>query len=135
MSVHHIQQYQIDEIWPQIEKYITSALDTGQGEINASQVRYAVVKGMAELFVTYHNEKITGAVVVEFQNYPNYRLANVVAVGGRGVLIGNNWKEFCLWLKKGGASYIEGHCHESVARLWKAKLGMRKVYTIMRGEL
>lgn len=133
MSVRHIQQYQLDETWPQVEAFITSALDTGQGEMNASQARYALVRGACELFVTCKEEKITGAILVEFKNYPNYRVANVIAIGGKGMLV--NWEEFKDWLRKGGASYLEGHCHDSVARLWQSKLGMKKVYTIMRGEL
>lgn len=133
MSVKHIQQYQLDSIFPQVEHFIKSALDKGLGEMNTSQARYALVKGLAELFVTYDGDKITGCGLVEFVNYPNYRIANVIATGGRGMV--KEADEFKKWLKLGGASYVEGHCDDAVARLWESKLGMKKAYNVMRGEL
>lgn len=133
MSVSHIQQFQLDAIWPQVEKFIQSALDTSQGEMNASQARYALARGLAELFVAHDGDNITGAALVEFVNYPNYRVANVIATGGRGMV--KEAGEFKAWLKKGGATFVEGHCHEGVARLWESKLGMKRAYVVMRGEL
>lgn len=133
MSVQHIQQYQIDAIWPQVEHFIESALDTGNGEMNASQARYALVKGMAELFTSNNENGITGCAVVEFVAYPNYRIANVIATGGRGMV--KEAEEFHQWLKIGGASFVEGHCQESVARLWESKLGMERAYIVMRKKL
>jgi hypothetical protein len=133
MSVRHIQQFQLDTAWPLVSHFIKSALDTGQGEMDASQARYALAKGMAELFVAYDDENITGAALVEFVNYPNYRVANVIATGGRGMV--KQADEFKAWLKQGGATCVEGHCHESVARLWESKLGMKRAYIVMRAEL
>lgn len=133
MSVQHVKQHELDAIWPQVSHYIKSALDTGQGEMTVEQARYAIAKGMAELFVLSTDDKINGAVLVEFMNYPNYRVANVIALGGKGVI--KDWDEFKQWLKFGGASYIEGHCFDGVAKLWERKLGMTKAYTVMRGEL
>lgn len=133
MPLLHIAQHQLDGVWGEVAPMIQKALDTGQGEMNASQARYALSKGMAELFVGYTDEKIDVSVLVEFINYPNYRAANIIAICGRGVL--KHWDEFKQWLKFGGASVIEGHCHDSVAKLWERKLGMKKAYTIMRGEI
>ena len=133
MSVKHIQQFELDAVWVQVEQFIQSALDTSQGEMNASQARYALSKGLAELFVVEVEGKITGAAVVEFLNYPNYRIANVVATGGRGMV--KEADEFKAWLKRGGATYVEGHCQDAVARLWESKLGMKKVYNVMRSKL
>ncbi len=133
MSVLHIQQYQLDAIWPQVEKFIESALATGKGEMTAAQARYALTKGLAELFTSNDNDKITGCALVEFVNYPNYRCANVIATGGRGMV--KEADEFHNWLKLGGASVVEGHCQEGVARLWESKLGMNRAYIVMRKEL
>lgn len=132
-GVFHVQQFQLDAVWPVVKPLIQSALDTGKGEMNADQARYALTKGLAELFVAKTDGSINGVALVEFMNYPNYRAANVIAVGGRGVL--KHAEEFKNWLRLGGASVIEGHCHDGVARLWESKLGMSKAYTIMRGEL
>jgi len=126
MSVAHIQQYQLDAVWPYVDKFIQSALDTGQGEMNSSQARYALINGMAELFTSNDGDKITGCALVEFVNYPNYRVANVIATGGRGMV--KEADEFYAWLKQGGASFVEGHCHEGVARLWESKLGFKRAY-------
>jgi hypothetical protein len=133
MSVLHVQQYQLDNVWPQVEHFIADALSKGFGEMNASQGRYALVKGHAELFVAEVDGNITGAALVEFVNYPNYRIANVIATGGKGMV--KEADEFRAWLKRGGASYIEGHCNDAVARLWESKLGMTKAYNVLRSKL
>jgi hypothetical protein len=133
MGVYHVQQYQLDKVWPDVEKYIKSALDTGFGELDEHQARMMVAKGMAELFIAQEGDRIVAACLVEFANYPNYRAANIIAIGGRGVI--KYWDDFKEWMRMGGASYVEGHCHESVARLWGQKLGMEKTYQIMRGAL
>ena len=133
MSIRYVNVHELDAVWPVASGMIKSALDTGQGEMNEHQARYAIAKGLADLFICENNGKITGAVLVEFQNYPNYRLANVIATGGRDLV--KEWDSFKGLLRLAGASYVEGHCHDSVARLWESKLKMKKVYTIMRGDL
>jgi hypothetical protein len=133
MPVFHTKQHELDAVWPHVAHYIKSALDTGHGEMTADQARYAIAKGMAELFILKTDDKINGAILVEFMNYPNYRVANVIALGGKGVV--KDWAEFKQWLKFGGASYVEGHCFESVAKLWERKLGMKEAYKVMRAEL
>lgn len=133
MSIRYVNVWELDKVWPTASPMVQIALDTGQGEMNADQARYALSKGLADLFICENDGQITGAVLVEFQNYPNYRLANVIATGGRGLV--KEWEEFKRLLKTAGASYVEGHCHDSVARLWEMKLKMKKVYTIMRSEL
>jgi hypothetical protein len=132
-GVFHVQQFQLDSVWPEAKPLIQSALDTGKGEMNADQARYALTKGLAELFVAKTNDKIDGVALVEFMNYPNYRIANVIAIGGRGVI--KHWDGFKQWLRLGGASYVEGHCYDSISRLWESKLGLEKAYTVMRGKL
>ena len=133
MSVIHIQQYQLDEYWPQVLPYLERAMEHARGEMDCSQMRYMLSKGHGEMFVAKTEDKIDGAAVVEFRNYPNFRVANVIAVGGRGMV--KHAEEFKAWLKMGGASYVEGHCYESISRLWESKLGMKKAYIIMRGAL
>ncbi len=133
MSIVHVQQYQLDKYWPHVEKYIKDALDTGYGEMNEHHARLFISKGMSELFAIEEDEKITGAILVEFINYPNYRSANVISLGGKGVV--KHWDEFKNWMRFGGASYVEGHCHKSMSRLMKSALGLEETYSIMRGKL
>lgn len=133
MPVIHVQQYQLDSYWPHILPMLEKAMVHAQGEMNCDQMRYMLTKGMGEMFVAQDGDKIDGVAVVEFINYPNFRVASVVAIGGKGVV--RYWEDFKNWLRMGGASYVEGHCYDSISRLWESKLGMKKVYTIMRGEL
>ena len=132
MSVRYVNDFELNVIWPQIKGFIDAALVFARGEINADQVRYAVVKRIAELFITEKDGKVTGAVVVEFINYPNYRVANIIATGGKGVM--ENLTDFKALLKVGGASYIDSHVRDSMAKML-AKHGMKKIYTAMRCEV
>jgi len=133
MSVHHVQQFQIDDLWPKAEKYVKSALDHNEGEMTIEQARFALTKSMVELFIFHEGDTPTGAALVEFINYANYRVANVIAVGGKGVI--KDWDEFKGWMKQGGAKYVEGYCRDSVCKLWETKFNAKKAYTVMRSEI
>jgi hypothetical protein len=133
MSVRHVKLYELDSVWIHAEKYIANALKKSLGEMNEHHARYAVVKQFAELFIVEVNGKITGAALVEFINYPAYRIANVIATGGKDMV--READEFKSLLKLGGASYVEGHTCDSVARLWESKLGMTKAYNVLRSKL
>lgn len=133
MSVIHVQQYQIDEYWPKVEKLLADALSYSQGEMDVSQLRFSIARGMSSLFVAIEDGTVTGAAAVEFVNYPNFRSAVIMAIGGVGVV--KHFEDFKQWLKFGGATKMEGCCRPSIVRLWRMKLGMKEAYTVMRGDL
>ena len=106
--------------WEEIKKYLQPALDScSVEEFNLDQMKVYISSGQWLLFVVEEKQKICGAVIVSFLNYPNDRIAFVTAIGGKFISSRETSDKFKALLKKMGATKIQGYANESVARLWK----------------
>lgn len=113
---------------------LASALVHSDGEYNLDQLKAMLVNGSQILLVLVDDEnKIQTGFTVEWINYPNDRVAFLTAIGGRTDLSAFN--QFKEWVKTSGGTKIQGATFESVARLWKMKLGFKHKYTIMEYAL
>jgi hypothetical protein len=61
-------------VWPKVEPFLTSAIEHSAGEATLEQIKVYLVEGRNDLlvFIDEHNE-IQGALIVQFNNYPNVR--------------------------------------------------------------
>ena len=132
MSIRYVNVWELDAVWPHAEKYIQDGLEYSRGEMNASQARYAITMNLAELFVCEDEHGINGAVLVNFVNYPNYRVAHISSLGGKGVM--HNFDDLKALLKRAGASYVDAQCRDSVMRMTE-KYNMKKICNVVRCEL
>lgn len=106
--------------WDEISAYLKPALElSGVDSFNIDQLKVYIVNGNWTLFVVVEGEKLCGAVVVAFSNYPNDRIAFVTAIGGKFISSIETSDKFKALLKAMGATKIQGGARESVARLWK----------------
>jgi hypothetical protein len=120
MNVFPLNVAYLHQHWGEIEKYLQPALDLGDvEEFNIDQLKVFIANGSWTLFVVEENQKLCGAVVVTFANYPNDRIAFVTAIGGKFISSREVSDKFKALLKKMGATKIQGYARESVARLWK----------------
>lgn len=124
----------IQQTWHEVDKMLASALVRAGGEYNLDQLKVMLVEGRQALLVLVdEDEKIQTAFTVEWINYPNDRVAFLTAIGGRTDL--NAFNQFKDWVKINGGTKIQGAAFESVARLWKRKLGFDNKYIIVEYEL
>lgn len=120
MNVFPLNVAYLHQHWGEIEKYLKPALDLGGvEEFNIDQLKVFIANGSWTLFVVEENQKLCGAVVVTFANYPNDRIAFVTAIGGKFISSKETSDKFKALLKNMGATKIQGYARESVARLWK----------------
>jgi len=120
MQVIHLNAAYIHQHWDAIAEYLQPALDlSGVEEFNLDQLKVFIVNGTWTLFVVIEENKLCGAVVVSFANYPNDRIAFVTAIGGKFISSKETSDKFKELLKTMGATKIQGYARESVARLWK----------------
>lgn len=119
-------------VWPEVEAFLLPALERSAGEATLDQIKVYLVDGRNELLVVVdeHN-RIHGAVVVQFNNYPNMREAYIVAIGGKFIADRDSWPRFETWAKSRGASVIRGQAYESVARLWRRAFGFTSRYVVV----
>jgi len=67
--------------------------------------------------------EIKGAATIQWMNCPNARVAYMTSLGGKLIISKENHQELVSWVRAMGGTRIEGSARESVARLWKQKLG------------
>jgi len=129
VPVTHIQQ-----TWHEVDKMLASALVHSAGEYNLDQLKTMLVEGNQVLLVLVDDSnKIQTAFTIEWINHPNHRIAFLTAIGGRTDL--NAFEQFKEWVKISGGTKIQGAAFESVARLWKRKLGFENKYIIVEYAL
>lgn len=124
----------IQQTWHEVNKMLDSALIHSGGEYNLDQLKLILVENKQVLLVLVDDEnKIKTAFTVEWINYPNDRVAFLTAIGGRTDL--NAFSQFKEWVKINGGTKVQGAAFESVARLWKRKLGFENKYIIVEYAL
>jgi hypothetical protein len=122
--------------WPVCEPLIASGLEPSDGESNAGHVLVELQAQRAQLIVGVQpDDKVVFALAVQFVPYPNYTVAHVYSIGGRGVIENaQHWASIKAWMKKCGATKVQGVCKPAQARLWQ-RLGFADTYHMVRQDL
>ena len=136
LKVHYVTKEELPHYWPLCEPLIESGLRPSQGEANAKHLFYEVQAGLMQLIVGLDESGVVHtAIVVQFQKMPNYKIAHVYSIGGRGVMDNaHHWASIKGWMKAKGAMKVQGACRPAQARLW-GKLGFESVYQVVRQDL
>ena len=125
----------IHQTWHLVEKFIEDALKWGEDDYTIEQARQNIADGKWMLVVAVDEQQVIhGAAAINIYNMPNFRVAFVIAMGGRLITSPEMYKQFCNILKSFGATKIRGVSRESVARLWQ-KFGFRERYILVEADL
>lgn len=135
MNVFPLNVAYLHQHWEEVAKYLQPALElSGVEEFTLDQLKVYILNGNWTLFVVVEEDKLCGAVVVAFSNYPNHRVAFVVAIGGKFISSKETFEKFKVALKNMGATKIQGGARESVARLWN-RLGFKHKQILVEYKL
>lgn len=135
VNTKYVEPDALDQIWGIVASFVERALKHSDGELTTDQVRLLLTQRFAHLFVGVRSEVIVGAMVVEFKQYPNYRVANIIAVGGDDMWLDRDmFDRFRTWAKNRGATKIETSCRPAIARLLETRCGMHQQYITMRAD-
>ncbi len=136
LHVKYVAKEALDYYWPLCETHIERGLIPAQGEANAKHVLMELEAGRAQLIVGEDEYgTVHSAMAVQFQPMPNYVVAHVYSIGGRGVIDNaHHWAGIKAWMKANGAVKVQGVCRPAQARLW-GKLGFELVYQVVRQDL
>lgn len=124
----------VAQLWPRIEKHISSALKYSGDEFSLDNVKLYLTSGQWLLIVFVDGNEVKGALTVSFVNYPNDRVAFITAIGGRLISNKDTYRQLCEIVKSHGATTIQGAARPSVVRLWR-RLGFSEKYTIVENKL
>lgn len=135
MKVQHVPLEWVNQVWPQVEGFIESALDYSNGDYTVDQARTLVTSGQWTLVVATDDEGIKGAATILFFNRPNDRVAFVTAIGGKLVSSLDTFNDLKVIAASFGATTIEGAARKSIARLWRKLFNFQEKYTIVGVKL
>ena len=130
VPTNHVQQF-----WHLAEPLLQKALDKGNGEFTADQLKLLVAQGQQQLILSLdEDKKCHCAATVQWIMYPNDRVAYITYIGGRNTK--NAWNQFLSWIKNNGGTSVQGSTKfESIERLWSKLYGLKKKYTLMELKL
>ena len=134
MKLYIVPTIQVQRFWHLAEPLLQKALDKGNGEFTADQLKLLVTQGQQQLLLVMKDEICYVALTVQFINYPNDRIAYITYIGGKNTKAG--FGQFKQWAKEQGCTAIQGSTkYESIAKLWNRLYGYEKKYMLMELRL
>jgi len=134
MKLYVVPTNQVQRFWYLAEPLLQKALDKGNDEFTADQLKLLVTLGQQQLLLVMKEDKCYVAVTVQFINYPNDRIAYITYIGGKNTRAG--FEQFKQWAKEQGCTAIQGSTkYESIAKLWNRLYGYQKKYQLMELKL
>jgi hypothetical protein len=133
-SIQVVPQHFVYHVWDKVESYLAKGLARSGGEYNVDQLKVFLTQGTNTLvLILDDNDEVKGALTIEWNNYPNDRVAFITSIGG--ATYEEAWEMFLNWLKQNGCTAIRGAAFESVARLWKKRYGFESRYVMVEKRL
>lgn len=123
-------------IWEDISNYLDASIKVSNGSFTLDQLKLLLVKGEQILLVSVdENNKLNGAMTVEFINYPNARTMFITALGGHGIVNEETFSQVETWAKMQGATKASAWAQETQARLYKIKANFNTVRMVVEKDL
>lgn len=135
MSLHYVSPTQLPQAWPVVAPLLQKAIDLDPAAITIEQAEYAVRTGRSHLLVWAEPDVgITGAVTVDFIDYPRERVAHVNLMGGKGIVRNHVFDEAKQWMRSMGATKAQCWARGTLVQMYE-KMGMENTHQVMRINL
>jgi hypothetical protein len=135
MTLHYVPPVQLPTVWPIAAPLLQKAIDLDPSAITIEQAEFLIRTGRTFLLVWEEpNEGITGAVTVEFIDYPRERMAHVDLMGGKGIVRDHVFDEAKQWMRSMGATTAQCWCKDNLVPMYE-KMGMENTHKVMRIKL
>ena len=132
MPLYQITPHQLPQVWPVAAPLLQKAIDLEPEAITIEQVEYSVRTGKIFLLVWDEPDVgITGAVTVEFMDYPRERVAHVNLMGGKAVVRNHVFDEAKNWMRLHGATKAQCWAKGTLVQMYE-KMGLENTHQVMR---
>lgn len=122
----------IHQVWGEVEALLNQAfVDYDKPDYDVTHLKVLIIEQLQYLFVVTEDSKIIGAFTVEIMNCPNHRIAHTTAMGGKDVFNSDTVEQYEGWARLQGVTKIRAYAQDAQARLFKQKLGLEKVTTVV----
>ena len=126
----------IYNVWEDIKEYLNASINVSGGDFTLDQLKLLLVRGEQTLLVSVNKEnKINGAMTVEFINNANARTMFITALGGSGIVNDETFSQVETWAKMQGATKASAWAQEAQARLYKIKANFNTVRMVVEKDL
>jgi hypothetical protein len=123
-------------VWEDIKEYLNASINVSGGDFTLDQLKLLLVRGEQSLLVSVdENNKINGAMTVEFINNANARTMFITALGGSGIVNDETFSQVETWAKMQGATKASAWAQEAQARLYKLKANFNTVRMVVEKDL
>ena len=123
-------------VWEDIKEYLNASINVSGGDFTLDQLKLLLVRGEQSLLISVNkNNKINGAMTVEFINSPNARTMFITALGGSGIVNDETFSQAETWAKMQGATKASAWAQEAQARLYKLKANFNTVRMVVEKDL
>lgn len=138
LKVQHVDPSYIHQIWHIVEPFLIPVFE--KSEITKcytiNNLKDYIIRGEQTLLVASDEEGIIkGVATIQWLNYPQARIAYITAIGGKMLITKENHQELVNWVRAMGGTKIQGYARDSVARLWRQKIGYTPAHITMELEL
>ena len=134
LKVQHVETKYIQQMWPLVEPWFIPVFEKSLASTYYSidNLRDYLTCGEHTLIVASDDGGIIhGVISLQWLDFPKARIAFVAAIGGKFISSKETNQEFVNWVRAMGGTKIQGYAKESVARLWKNKLGYTPAHIVM----
>ena len=134
LKVQHVEVNYIQQVWPLVEPWFTPVFEKSaiSDYYSIDNLKDYLIRGEHTLVVATDDEGVIhGVISLQWLNLPKARIAYVAAIGGKFIASRETNQEFVNWVRTMGGTKIQGYARESIARLWKQKLGYRPAHIVM----
>jgi len=131
MNIQHVPVAFAAQTWALVQDFIAKSQQYAQGDYTLDQIQMYVCTGQWLLLVATDDEqKLCGAMTVEFVNKPTKRVAFVTSTGGKFIINASTFKQLENICRANGATTIECAARDSVAKLL-VRFGFTEKYIIL----
>jgi len=135
MSLHYVAPTHLPQVWTVVAPLLQKAIDLEPSALTIEQAEYSIRTGKSHLLVWAEPDVgITGAVTVEFIDYPRERIAHVNLMGGKGIVRDHVFEEAKNWMRSFGATKAQCWARGTLVQMYE-KMGMENTHQVMRIKL
>lgn len=135
MPLYQVDPRHLPTVWPIAAPLLQKAIDLEPEVTTIEQVEYSVRIGRVFLLVWEEERQgITGAVTVEFMDYPRERVAHVNLMGGKSVVREHVFDAAKDWMRSYGATKAQCWAKGTLVQMYE-KMGLENTHQVMRIKL
>ena len=135
-QIYTVAADKVCEVWDEVGPILNVAFLTHDDvDYGIEYLKEELVGGKQHLFLVVKSEKIIGAYTVELINYANHRVALTTCMGGKKVFNKNTVQQYEDWARSQGVTKIRAYAKEAQARLFRLKLGLQPVMSVVEKNL